>query len=119
MRDHSKIWLKALLVAWRSSDAVCAPRCIAQHAPPHYIPDDTAVKHSAASVVQLLMGLVRPAASAPTMRRHAWDVGHTVLGRAAMMLGVLNAILGIFIFVSGYGGEQYSRQCMFASSTQL
>jgi hypothetical protein len=56
--------------------------------------------------LQLLMGLVRPAASAPTMRRHAWDVGHTVLGRAAMMLGVLNAILGIFIFVSGYGGEQ-------------
>jgi hypothetical protein len=51
------------------------------------------------------MGLVRPAASAPTMRRHAWDVGHTVLGRTAMMLGVLNAILGIYIFVSGYGGE--------------
>jgi hypothetical protein len=39
------------------------------------------------------------------MRRHAWDVGHAVLGRAAMMLGVLNAILGIFIFVSGYGGK--------------
>jgi hypothetical protein len=55
-------------------------------------------------LLQLLMGLVRPAASAPTMRRHAWDVGHTVLGRSAMMLGILNAILGIYIFVTGYGG---------------
>lgn len=57
------------------------------------------------AVLQLLMGLVRPAASAPTMRRHMWDVGHTLLGRTGMMLGVLNAILGIFIFTTAYGGE--------------
>jgi hypothetical protein len=36
---------------------------------------------------------------------NAWDVGHTVLGRSAMMLSVLNAILGIYIFVTGNGGD--------------
>lgn len=57
------------------------------------------------SWLQLFMGFARPTASAPTLRRQMWDVGHSTLGRAAMVLGAINVAIGVIIFHSFYGGE--------------
>lgn len=52
------------------------------------------------------MGFIRPAASSiHSFKRRAWDYVHSLLGRSAMLLGVLNVIVGVFIFTTSYGGQ--------------
>lgn len=55
--------------------------------------------------VQLLLGFVRPTATASSRRRHVWDVLHSLLGRAAMLIGLANVGLGLTIFCFVYGGN--------------
>lgn len=38
-------------------------------------------------------------------RRHIWDIVHTTLGRAAMLIGLANVALGITSFCFSYGGD--------------
>jgi hypothetical protein len=58
--------------------------------------------------MQLLVGFVRPHANASASlarRRHIWDIVHTTLGRAAMLVGLANVGLGVTIFCFSYGGN--------------
>lgn len=54
---------------------------------------------------QLLLGFIRPTATAPTQRRHLWDLVHSTVGRVAMLLGLANVGLGIVIFCTIYSGN--------------
>ena len=57
--------------------------------------------------MQLFVGFVRPHANnnaSLARRRHIWDIVHTTLGRAAMLIGLANVALGITIFCFSYGG---------------
>lgn len=55
--------------------------------------------------LQLIFGFARPSAAAPTRHRHIWDVMHTTLGRAAMLIGIANVALGVTIFSEFFDGE--------------
>lgn len=54
---------------------------------------------------QMLVGFARPSASAPTRRRHIWDLVHTTLGRASMLIGIANVALGVTIFCQFFDGD--------------
>jgi len=58
-----------------------------------------------ASTQQLLLGFLRPTATAPTVRRQIWDMIHSTLGRAAMLIGLANVGLGVLIFSNKYSGN--------------
>eukprot|EP00878_Enallax_costatus_P003973 GHUV01004195.1.p1 GENE.GHUV01004195.1~~GHUV01004195.1.p1 ORF type:complete len:203 (+),score=35.54 GHUV01004195.1:3358-3966(+) len=54
---------------------------------------------------QLLMGFVRPAASAAPRWRKVWDVTHSSVGTAALLLGAINVAIGVVIFHTFYGAN--------------
>jgi len=54
---------------------------------------------------QVLCGFLRPTATAPTMRRQVWDIIHSTLGRAAMLIGLANVGLGVLIFTNRFAGK--------------
>lgn len=58
-----------------------------------------------AAIQQLLLGFLRPTATAPTVRRQLWDMAHSTLGRAAMLIGLVNVGLGVLIFSNKYSGN--------------
>ncbi|WIA19191.1 hypothetical protein OEZ85_003836 [Tetradesmus obliquus] len=53
---------------------------------------------------QLLIGFVRPPA-ASDMLRALWQLGHAMLGRCALMLGMVNVFIGIYLFGTLYKGN--------------
>jgi hypothetical protein len=56
------------------------------------------------ALLQLLIGFVRPPA-ARSLSRSLWQLGHAMLGRMALMLGVVNVFIGIYLFGRLYKGE--------------
>jgi hypothetical protein len=71
----------------------------------HWLATGSNICGSCVCAVQLILGFVRPTATAPTKHRHIWDVAHSTLGRAAMLIGLANVGLGIFIFCYTYNGD--------------
>jgi hypothetical protein len=55
--------------------------------------------------LQLILGFVRPTAKAPMRHRHIWDVVHSTVGRASMLIGLANVGLGVYIFCHTYNGD--------------
>ncbi|KAF6254205.1 heme peroxidase [Scenedesmus sp. NREL 46B-D3] len=53
---------------------------------------------------QLLIGFVRPPA-ALGWARSLWQLGHAMLGRMALMLGMVNVFIGIYLFGTLYRGN--------------
>jgi hypothetical protein len=56
-------------------------------------------------LLQLLIGFVRPPA-ARNIARSLWQLGHAMLGRMALMLGVVNVFIGMYLFSKLYNGER-------------
>jgi hypothetical protein len=54
--------------------------------------------------LQLLVGFVRPPA-ARSLTRSLWQLFHALLGRMAVMLGMINVMIGIYLFGTLYRGE--------------
>jgi hypothetical protein len=63
------------------------------------------------SLLQLLIGFVRPPA-ARSLSRSLWQLGHAMLGRMALMLGVVNVFIGIYLFGRLYNGEWQNDVCI-------
>jgi hypothetical protein len=55
-------------------------------------------------LLQLLVGFVRPPA-ARSLTRSLWQLFHALLGRMAVMLGMINVMIGIYLFGTLYKGE--------------
>lgn len=84
-------WLKAPCIPQHL--CVCAlPACAV---PPHLLP-----------FLQLLIGFARPPGNKYMKLRYAWDIAHAILGNVSVALGILNVILGVFIFLSKHQGER-------------
>lgn len=47
---------------------------------------------------QLLLGFLRPAATARAEFRKAWDIVHSTVGRTALFIGIFNVFFGITIY---------------------
>jgi len=62
-----------------------------------------------AALLQLLLGFVRPPATASSMLRSLWLLLHALFGRFALLLGGINVFIGIFLLGFLYEGEQF--QC--------
>jgi hypothetical protein len=55
--------------------------------------------------LQLILGFVRPTAKARISHRHIWDIVHSTFGRVAMIVGLANVGLGVFIYCHTYNGD--------------
>jgi len=61
-----------------------------------------------AALLQLLLGFVRPPATASSMLRSVWLLLHALFGRFALLLGGINVFIGIFLLGFLYEGEHCS-----------
>jgi hypothetical protein len=62
----------------------------------------------------MLIGFVRPPAAA-SMARSLWQLGHAMLGRMALMLGMVNVFIGIYLFGTLYKGMRLIEGCRHAT----
>ena len=55
-------------------------------------------------LLQLLLGFIRPPAGSAAIRA-LWQVLHALLGRATLLLGVVNVFIGVYLLNTLYKGK--------------